>query len=387
MKLFKRVFRITVKRNNYLAAYGSSESLYSGNRVSEQSGNSQGNGYKKGESEMSVGNIGASGYAMTAYYAKKAEKDAAGDFTRKMSEKEQADKASHVYALHGDDKETGDEAVTSRVDYINGMSMAVYRTKDFDPANPVYKVKTWDEAGNITERMIDISKVDPANCDSTEMYAYTAHLNVTGKGDFRETVLNYAVARAAKDLDSKTSGGINLSQKVNWMNIVGDIMESCYAYGDLKGYMKWKKFLGLLEEAKGGKISDVNTERTSYNNIRDRRAQAFDGIGAHAPECVKQAWLDAADKVGVDGMGISASGKLSHISQFMAQQATRQLRGEDSSNLLGSSVQSAIQAADKALYALEHPRSEGHPKTAQQLQDKEKEKQFYREFIKRLRML
>lgn len=30
-------------------------------------------------------------------------------------------------------------------------SVAVYKPNDFDPENPVYKVKVWDAAGNVTE--------------------------------------------------------------------------------------------------------------------------------------------------------------------------------------------------------------------------------------------
>ena len=32
------------------------------------------------------------------------------------------------------------------------------------------------------------------------------------------------------------------------LKIVNDIMQSEYHYGDLKGYMEWKKFLGFLEK-------------------------------------------------------------------------------------------------------------------------------------------
>ena len=37
--------------------------------------------------------------------------------------------------------------------------MTVYRPQGFDSANPVYKVKMWDESGKETEYMVDISKV------------------------------------------------------------------------------------------------------------------------------------------------------------------------------------------------------------------------------------
>lgn len=40
-------------------------------------------------------------------------------------------------------------------------SISVFKTKDFDPANPMYKVKMWDVQENETEQLVDISKIDP----------------------------------------------------------------------------------------------------------------------------------------------------------------------------------------------------------------------------------
>ena len=42
-------------------------------------------------------------------------------------------------------------------------SYTVYEPKDFDPDHPVYKVKIWDEDGNVTEHMVDLSEVSPGN--------------------------------------------------------------------------------------------------------------------------------------------------------------------------------------------------------------------------------
>ena len=103
--------------------------------------------------------------------------------------------------LHGSDEETGDIAICSGVDIENNSSITVYKTQDFDPDNPVYKVKTWDKDGNVTERMIDVSKVDPKSCDTAEMYAYTSNLKESGKGSFEDTVLKAAVAKAVKNAE------------------------------------------------------------------------------------------------------------------------------------------------------------------------------------------
>lgn len=132
---------------------------------------------------------------------------------------------------------------------------------------------------------------------------------------------------------------------------------------------------------------DTGKDAQGNQSIRQYREKVFDQIAANAPKRVKQAWLDAADVVGTDGMGISNSGKLDHISQLMVRMVERGNRGESTSNLLGNSVQSAMRAANEALYALEHSRDSYQGRTAEQIENRMKEKMFYQEFIKRLQAL
>lgn len=115
--------------------------------------------------------------------------------------------------------------------------------------------------------------------------------------------------------------------------------------------------------------------------------QSFDEMAPHAPKTVKKAWIDAAGAAGVDGMGVSGNGKLSHITQMMVRRCTRQLRGEAVSGLLGTSVQSAAGAAKQALYDLEHPQEPGRAVSPQKRLNMAKEKNFYLEFLKRLQGL
>lgn len=117
---------------------------------------------------------------------------------------------------------------------------------------------------------------------------------------------------------------------------------------------------------------------------REYWEQSFERIGAHAPETVKVAWLEAAEAAGVDGMGVSRRGKLTHISQMMIQRCVRWHRGEDGNDMLGSSVQSAVRVAQKALYDLEHPLEPGRAVSPEKRQNMAKEKKFYLEFLKRL---
>ena len=193
---------------------------------------------------MSVSGIGTTGYPIAGYDTRKTERNVAGgNFAKQAEEAAQA-----TATLHGSDEETGDIAIFSNVDVVNNLSITVYKTQDFDSGNPVYKVKTWDKDGNVTERMIDVSKVDPKNCDTAEMYAYTANLKESGKGSFEDTILKAAVAKAVKNAEQRSSAAWSFSEKTDWVKIVNDIMQSEYSYGDLKGYMEWKKFLGFLEK-------------------------------------------------------------------------------------------------------------------------------------------
>ena len=198
---------------------------------------------------MSVSGIGTTGYQIAGYDTRKTERNVAGgNFAKQAEEAAQATAQTSTAILHGSDEETGDIAIFSNVDVVNNSSITVYKTQDFDPNNPVYKVKTWDNDDNVTERMIDISKVDPKNCDTAEMYAYTANLKESGKGSFEDTVLKAAVAKAVKNAEQRNFGTWSFGAKMNWVDIVKDIMQSEYSYGDLKGYMEWQKFLELLDK-------------------------------------------------------------------------------------------------------------------------------------------
>ena len=137
--------------------------------------------------------------------------------------------------LHGAEEGSGDITIFSGAELASGSSYSVY------------KVKIWDKSGNVTERMVDVSKVDPKNCNTAEMYAYTADLKESGKGSFEDTVLKAAVAKAVKNAEQKSAGSWDFSEKTDWVKIARDIMQSAYRYGDLKGYAQWRKFLGFLE--------------------------------------------------------------------------------------------------------------------------------------------
>ncbi|MCM1500854.1 MAG: hypothetical protein NC124_20545 [Clostridium sp.] len=193
---------------------------------------------------MGVSGIGTMGYPAAGYETRRTERNVAGgNFAKQAAEAAQA-----TATLHGAEEGSGDVTIFSGAEIVSGLSYSVYKTQDFDPENPVYKVKTWDKSGNVTERMVDVSEVDPKNCDTAEMYAYTADLKESGKGSFEDTVLKAAVAKAVKNAEQRSSASWSFSEKTDWVEIVKGIMQSEYSYGDLKGYMEWKKFLGFLDK-------------------------------------------------------------------------------------------------------------------------------------------
>ncbi len=155
-----------------------------------------------------------------------------------------------TYALYGkQDAESGETAVWSWVDVQSNTSFCFYKPKDFDSENPVYRVKAWDADGNMTERMVDVSQVDPKNCDAVELYARS--LNFRDNGGGFDAVLKAAVANAVNRANERQkqpfSAQSYLTQHMNWVGVVKNIMASNQQMGNWKGYLEWKKFLSFLE--------------------------------------------------------------------------------------------------------------------------------------------
>ena len=122
-------------------------------------------------------------------------------------------------------------------------SVTVYQSKDFDAENPVYKVKIWDKDGNVTERMVDISKVDPRNSDFIDMFAYSSHLSATGECPSAQSSFLSSAANQ-HGLDERTYK--DLFKENNWVNALADAMQTQYAVGNFEGYLNYKPFWDFL---------------------------------------------------------------------------------------------------------------------------------------------
>ena len=129
---------------------------------------------------------------------------------------------------------------------------------------------------------------------------------------------------------------------------------------------------------------EIVEEKSKQKNAADHDEQAFEMVGPHAPQKVKDAWMEAAKEVYANGAGIQKNGMMSHISQMMVQRCNKMLRGEsDYSDILGSTVGSAIRATKQALYDLDHPLGSGY-RSIEAQQARMKEREFYVAFLYKL---
>ncbi len=142
----------------------------------------------------------------------------------------------------------------------------------------------------------------------------------------------------------------------------------------------------MEKNASQSRFLETVSEQISQRE-RNYDEEAFESVGANAPEEVKQAWMEAAKEIGTNGLGIGKNGMMSHISQMMIERVERGWNGGDPNDILGSSVQSALRAVKQALYDLDHPRSAGHTRSIEAQRCRAQERKFYQAFIERLERL
>ncbi|EOS39825.1 hypothetical protein C809_04523 [Lachnospiraceae bacterium MD335] len=97
---------------------------------------------------MNVNGIGTAGYPVAGYETRRTGRNYADQMCNMVPA---AQASGGTFELHISNDKDG-KAIGSMcgADY----SLTVYQPKDFDPANPVYKVKVWDKSGNVTEGLL-----------------------------------------------------------------------------------------------------------------------------------------------------------------------------------------------------------------------------------------
>lgn len=136
----------------------------------------------------------------------------------------------------------------------------------------------------------------------------------------------------------------------------------------------------------GQKETEVDKE------VKGRNAgRVLDSIAEHAPDEVRQAFLEAEKETGgaltVFGLWISNDGKQAYMTQMGIDRFVRWYHGDfNQSDLLGTSVESAINAVKKWIYDVDHPLG-GQPTGAEERKLAAMERAFYESFLEKLRKL
>lgn len=148
--------------------------------------------------------------------------------------------------LHMSKEGDAEKSVGSWANANTGRNVTVYQPEDFDPSNPVYKMKIWDSEDNLLEeRMVDLSSIDPGSVDSYEMYALSVYGEKSGKCP--DAVARFTMMHAAREAEQRAQyGSYQLETVENWMNILKDFMKQQYDVGNIQGYMKAKGYYDFL---------------------------------------------------------------------------------------------------------------------------------------------
>ena len=149
-------------------------------------------------------------------------------------------------------------------------------------------------------------------------------------------------------------------------------------------------------KAKEGKnfaeIASQKAAGADKEKMQGKQSKVLDLIGSLAPNEVKQAWVEAEKEMGgwftAGGSWVSADGKHSHMTQMGVQTGLKWAKGElEQADLLGNSVQSAINAVQKWIYDIDNPLPGQPAKSIEEQQEIMKERAFYEAFLEKLQKL
>ena len=139
-------------------------------------------------------------------------------------------------------------------------------------------------------------------------------------------------------------------------------------------------------------IASQKVAESDKESTQEKTSAVLELIGANAPDEVRQAWTEAEKEMGgwftVGGSWVSADGKHSFMTQMGVQIALKWAKGElDQANLLGNSVQSAINAVEKWMYDFDHPLAGQPARSVEEQKLSMNERKFYETFLEKLKHL
>ena len=191
---------------------------------------------------MNVGGIsGSNGF----YYQNKVSNNNVGKSFNEAINGAAGSQTPHL-TLHKSAEGDAEKSIGSWANPNAGRSITIYEPQDFDPANPIYKMKIWDSEDNlIEERELDINSIDPRHADSYDMYALSVYGEHSGKCP--DAVSRFTMMHAKQEIEqTAVRGSYALETVENWMNILKDFMRQQYEAGNMQGYINAGRYYDFL---------------------------------------------------------------------------------------------------------------------------------------------
>ena len=241
------------------------------------------------------------------------------------------------------------------------------------PDNPIVQVVS-NLGGKKVIYNVEVNKVTPNNATQLEMFAllsYTDKMGITDGGTFGSHQQLEVYGRNASSIGycgSLSGADVFLNERFDWTSIMEKMVQ---VYKDA----------GIENQAEDCKaLFDFFATYKEKDEVKENTAIDFSRFAPNALEEVKQAFVEAAEET-----GYNEGERMDYLSQvFIHQVENRQNGVADYTDVFGSSVASALQAAREMLYDLENPLMPISQRGENAAKYIEQEKEFYRVFIENL---
>ena len=300
-------------------------------------------------------------------------------------------KSENIEAAQIDEKTanvTSDKPLWHWHDGQFGYSAEVYKN---DNCESEYTVKLKYDDGREKVYVVDADKIDPSNCNITDLSVKMYHLEAEGKID--NAASQILLAHVYMRYRTPNADENTMMNYLSWYERQLDLeMKNGGSEKNIKNLLELVKNLTTDEHDKKNGLEPfsniLEAPVDGFNAggmVHERAVENVGIIGHNAPESVKQAWIDAADQTGTNGVSVTVDGKHFHLPQMLVEQLNRTFWGGGSpKDILGNTVESAISAAKKAIYDIDNPLPGQPERSAEVKKEVEKERDFYLAFIERL---
>lgn len=244
------------------------------------------------------------------------------------------------------------------------------------PDNPIVQVVS-NLGGKKVIYNVEVNKVNPNHATQLEMFAllsYTDKMGITDGGTFgshQQLEVYGGNASSIGYCGSLSGADVFLNERFDWTSIMERMVQ---VYKDA----------GIENQAEDCKaLFDFFATYKEKDEVKENTAIDFSRFAPNAPEEVRKAFREAAEETGY--YEYSGKGKMNYISQILVRQVENRQNGvKNYTDVFGSSVASALQAAREILYDLENPLMPVSQRGENAAKYVEQEKEFYRAFITKL---